>query len=267
MNELPAALRISTQVTASAVLAFLLLPILAVVPASLNRTSIIYLPPHDLSLRWYGAFLLDPAWRSALLVSVEVAVVATIVSVTLGTTAALGLRTLPSQWRPHLTGIVLAPMVVPTIVSAVAIYRSALDVHLADSFLGLSLSHALLGLPLVYINVVIALRTVDEVWLRAAYGLGADQWTAFRTIILPNIMPGMLGGAVFAFMTSFDEVVLAIFMAGEQTKTLPIRLWESIRLDFSPMLAVVSTFVLLVAMALLVLAAFFWRRPEREDFA
>jgi putative spermidine/putrescine transport system permease protein len=252
MRGLPIGLRVLAHASAGVVLAFLMLPILAVLPASLNDASFISLPPEAVSLRWYRVFFADPEWRAALVTSVEMAVVVTIVSLVLGTTVALGLERLPDRLRTAITGLFLAPLIVPSIVSAVAIYRSALDVGLSGTFVGLSLGHVVLALPFVLINVGISLRSVDRFWLRAAAGLGANQWTVFRTIVLPHIVPGLFGGAVFAFITSFDEVVMTIFMAGPRTTTLPVKLWETIRLEFTPVVAVAATLVVLLGFILLV---------------
>jgi putative spermidine/putrescine transport system permease protein len=145
-------------------------------------------------------------------------------------------------------------MIVPVIVSAVAIYRTALDIGLNGTRIGMALSHAALALPFVVINIGISLRGVDSRWLQAAAGLGATPWTIFRTITLPNIVPGLVGGGVFAFITSFDEVVIAVFMAGYGAKTLPVKIWESIRLEFTPVVAVAATLMILLAGILFILA-------------
>lgn len=250
MTGQPLWLRTLAQGSAAIVLAFLVLPIIAVLPASVNKASFIFLPPRAYSMRWYEQFFLDMEWRSALVNSLQVAVIATIVAVVLGTISAIGLRRIKGRWHSLLIGLFLAPMIVPVIVSAVAIYRSALDVGLAGTVLGLGLSHAILALPFVVINVGIALRAVDDNWTRAAAGLGAGPWTIFRTVTLPNITPGLVGGAVFSFITSFDEVVIAVFMAGYANKTLPVKIWESIRLEYTPVVAVAATLMILLALVL-----------------
>jgi putative spermidine/putrescine transport system permease protein len=247
VSQLPIALRIAAYVGANAVIAFLILPILAVIPASFNQASFISLPPAAWSLRWYDAFLADPEWRASLAFSLQVAVLAMLVAVLLGTPAAIGLERLSRRLRPLLSGLFIAPMIVPVIVTAVAVYRTALDVNLNGTIAGLALSHAALGLPFVVINVGIALNAVDPSWLKAAAGLGASPWRIFRTVMLPNILSGVVGGAVFAFITSFDEVVVAIFMAGYGAKTLPVKIWESIRLEFTPTVAVAASFMILLA--------------------
>jgi putative spermidine/putrescine transport system permease protein len=251
---LPTPLRWSTTIGANLVIAFLVLPILAVIPASFNLASFISLPPAAWSWRWYGAFFADPEWRSSLWVSLQVACLATVAAVALGLPASIGLRRVSAGLRPVLTALFLAPMIVPVIVSAVAIYRTALDVGVNGTRIGMALSHAALALPFVIINIGVSLRAVDQRWLQAASGLGAGSWMVFRTVTLPNILPGLVGGAVFAFVSSFDEVVVAVFMAGYGAKTLPVKIWESIRLEFTPVVAVAATFMILLAAAFFLIA-------------
>jgi putative spermidine/putrescine transport system permease protein len=159
------------------------------------------------------------------------------------------LRRLPDRLRHVLLALVVAPLIVPVIVTAVADYRSALDVQLNSTFAGLVLAHVVLALPYVVINVGIALGAVDEDCLRAAAGLGADAWTVFRSVTLPIILPGVVGGAIFAFVASFDEFTVALFMTGPQTRTLPVVIWDFIRFELTPVVAVAAT--LLIGSALL----------------
>jgi putative spermidine/putrescine transport system permease protein len=194
--------------------------------------------------------------------SLQVAVLATAICVVLGTLAALGLERLGRRWRTLLAGVFMAPMIVPVIITGVALYRSAIELQMSGTTLAVALGHAVLALPLVVINVGISLRAVDPSWLRAATGLGAGPWTVFRTITLPNILPGLVGGAVFSFLTSFDEVVVAIFLAGNQGKTLPVKMWEAIRIDLTPESAVAATMMILLAVALFVLARLVTRRRK-----
>ena len=263
MSKLPLAIRIVANGTCSVVLAFLVLPILAVVPASVNKASFIHLPPRAYSDVWFGRFLADTEWRSSLLHSLEVAALATVMALVLGTLAAIGLRRVGGRLRTGLTALFLAPMIVPVIVTAVAFYRSALDFGLNGTIFGMSLGHMMLALPFVVINVGISLRAVQTDWIRAAAGLGADPWTIFRTVTLPNIVPGIVGGAVFSFVTSFDEVVVSVFMAGYANKTLPVKIWESIRLEFTPVVAVAATVMIALALALFALAQ--WLSPQTRE--
>lgn len=242
--------RMLLHACATLVLAFLMLPILAVIPASLSEARFIRLPPEAYTADWYGEFLTEREWRSAFFVSFKVALAVTLLSVLLGTATALGLRRIPDGPRAVLLALFLAPLIVPVIVIAVAVYRTSLDVQLNSTFLGIVLSHTLIALPFVIINVGISLRSVEQDWLKAAEGLGASAITAFRTITLPNILPGMLGGAIFAFITSFDEITISLFVTGAQTKTLPVKIWEHISFEFTPVVAVAATLLLLLALLL-----------------
>ncbi|WP_205911772.1 ABC transporter permease [Rhodobacter sp. SGA-6-6] len=260
MNRLPLPWRIAANMATAAVLAFLVAPILAVIPASFNKASFIYLPPKEWSALWYGRFFDDAEWLRALMNSLKLATLATLVAVPLGTLAAIGLSRAGRGLALASSALFLAPMVVPIVVVSVAIYRSALDVSMNGTLLALTLSHAVLALPFVVINVGISLRAVNPAWPLAAAGLGAGPWRIFRTITLPVILPGIAGGAVFSFMTSFDEAVLTIFLADHSTKTLPVKLWETVRLEFTPVLAVAAVVMIGLSVALFVLAQALARR-------
>lgn len=250
MNTLPLGWRIAAHVLTMAALAFLVAPILAIIPASFNKASFIRLPPQAWSPVWYARFFSEPEWLRALLNSLKFAVLCTLIAVPAGTLAAFALARAAPWLRVAATGLLMAPMVVPEVVAAVGIYRSALDFSVNGTVLAVALSHAVMALPFVVINVAISLRAVDPAWPLAAAGLGAGPWRVFRTVTLPNIIPGVAGGAVFAFMTSFDETVLTIFLSDYQTKTLPVKLWETVRLEFTPILAVATTLMIALSVIL-----------------
>ncbi len=254
----------AAQVLGAIVLAFLVLPILAVVPASFNQSSFIKIPPTAWSTRWYDALLRDAGWTSAIITSVEIAFLATLIAVVIGTAAALGLERLAPRWRNLLTGLVLAPMIVPVIMIAIALYYAMRRMGLHGTIVALALGHAMLCLPFVVLNVGVSLARLDPSLLRAAEGLGATPARVFRTVTLPAIRPGLAAGAAFAFITSFDEVVLSIFLASAGTKTLPVKLWEQIRVEFTPVAAAGSAVILLVTVLLfLVLQAIAARSTRR----
>ncbi|MDA8578617.1 ABC transporter permease [Rhodobacteraceae bacterium] len=240
------------HVIVAVLLAFLVVPILAVIPSAFSEASYLRMPPENYSTRWFTEFFADKQWSRSLMTSLRIAVLSTIVSVVLGTLAAVGLQKLPAKVALLLNGLFLAPMIVPVIVTAVALYFAGQRVGLVGTELGMVLGHSLLCIPFVVINVGISLRSIDPSWLRAAEGLGASGPVAFRTVTLPNILPGLLGGGVFAFITSFDEVIISIFLSGYATKTLPVKMWEEIRLEFTPVVAVGA--VLMIALTLLPLA-------------
>lgn len=234
------------------VLAFLLLPILAVVPASLNGQSFIKIPPASYSIRWYQAFYADSGWVSSIINSAKVAALACLFTVVIGTMVAIAVDRLGPRMRMAVMGLVMAPIIVPTIMTSIALYYVSRQVGLYGTVPGLALGHSLLCLPFVVINVGVSLARLDQNLLRAAAGLGAGNWHVFRTVTLPAIKPGLAGGAAFAFVTSFDEVVISIFIAGYGAKTLPVKLWEQIRVEFTPVSAAGSTVILLLTVVLFV---------------
>lgn len=240
------------QVLGAVVLAFLLLPVFAVVPASVNDASFIRIPPETLSWRWYERFWADRGWMASLTNSAKVATIATIFAVVIGTLAAIGIERLPRQARTVALGLVLSPIIVPVIMISVALYYVTRSLGLYGTMLGLALSHAILCLPFVVINVGVSLQRLDPNLVRAAEGLGAGPGRVFRTVTLPAIVPGLAGGGAFAFVTSFDEVVISIFIAGIGAKTLPVKLWEQIRIEFTPVAAVGSTLILVLTIVLFV---------------
>jgi putative spermidine/putrescine transport system permease protein len=252
--------RLALSAFAALVGAFLVLPIFAVIPAAFNASSFIRLPPDAWSGRWWGTFFADPTWRRALVTSLQVATLAAALSVVLGTAAALGIARL-GGWRRQLAlATFVGPVIVPVIVLAVALYSLARSAGLVGTIATLAIAHTMLALPYVALNVGVSLAALDPRLGLAATGLSASPWRVFRTVTLPLIMPGVLGGGVFAFVTSFDEVVLSIFLAGPQAKTLPVRIWEEIRVEYTPVVAVAATIMIALAVAAVAASRMIQRR-------
>lgn len=246
-----------------ATMGFLILPILVVVPSSFNEQSFIRLPPTSYSMRWYSSFIADPEWMTAAFNSLRIGVVASFFSVVIGTAAALGISRLNPRLRKLAFALFLAPLIVPTIMIAISLYQVMRTIGLYGTTVGLALTHAVICLPFVILNVGVSLQSFDPALMRAAEGLGAGPWFAFRTVLLPALVPGLVAGAIFAFATSFEDVVLALFMAGAGTKTLPVKLWEVIQLEITPASAVASTLILGVTLVLFAGAQVVRRRQPR----
>jgi putative spermidine/putrescine transport system permease protein len=227
--------------------ALIVVPVLAVAPLAFSEQSFLQLPPRDWSLRWWGAFFADASWLHALSTSLEVAGLSCILSVAAGTSAALGLPRLGPRMRTLASALFLGPLVAPVIVLAIGLYALARSFGLVGSTLGLVLAHTMLALPYVVLNVGVSVAALDPCLALAASGLGGGPWRVFRTVTLPSILPGMLGGGVFAFVTSFDEVVLAVFLTGPSVKTLPVRIWEEVRVEYTPVVAVAATIMIILA--------------------
>jgi putative spermidine/putrescine transport system permease protein len=240
--------RLVSNAFAGLVAAFFVLPIFAIVPAAFNRASFIRIPPDEWSLRWWGTFFADPSWRRALENSLTVAVLSALLAVVVGVSAALGVARLRRGMRTFMTGLFLGPAIVPVIVLAVSLYGVVRSLGLLGTTTGLVLAHAMLALPYVTLNTSVSLAALDPKLELAAAGLGAGPLRIFRTVTLPQIAPGIFGGAIFSFVTSFDEVVLSIFLTSPSMKTLPVRMWEDIRVEYVPTVAVAATIMIIIAL-------------------
>ncbi|MEV7009843.1 ABC transporter permease [Streptosporangium sp. NPDC051022] len=224
----------------------LVAPTLIVVPLSFAGRASFAFPPKGWSLRWYQNIWQSPEWRDALLTSFQVGLLVTVVATLVGTAAAVGLHRRGGRLSAVLTGLLLAPMVVPGIVAAVAIYGVFLRWRLTGNLLGFVLAHCVLAIPFVLVAVSASLRGSDPVLLRAAASMGAGPLRAFWRVTLPSILPGVASGALFAFTTSFDEVVAASFLQSPRIRTLPVEMFVSVTNQVDPTIAAVSTVVLTI---------------------
>jgi len=233
---------------------YLLLPVLLIIPMSFGESSFLTFPPQGFSLDWYQALIDDPAWLRSAMSSFSVAIGSAVLAVVLGTLASLALVRGRIPFRGPILGVLLAPLIVPYVIVGLAIYIAFLRVGLTETPLGFILVHTCLGVPYVMINVVSGLSTVDRRLEMASLNLGASPVSTFFRITLPAIAPNMLAGGLFAFITSWDEVVVAIFLSGPDMTTLPVKMWSGIRVQIDPTLAAVSTLVLMVIIATFVLS-------------
>ena len=238
-----------------AICAYLILPTLAVVPVSFTRTDFIIFPPRGFSLQWYDVFFNHPSWRNATLISIAVATAAAICSTVIGTLAAFGLNRLTGPMARGVIWLLLLPMLVPSIVLAVAFFSGLARLGIVGTKVGLVVAHTIIALPFVVINVSASIQKLDWRMVSAARSLGAHPLTAFRKVALPAVLPGILAGAVFAFLTSFDEVVVALFISGVDAVTLPVQMWNGIRFEISPAVAASSSILLLLSIVFLSIGA------------
>lgn len=234
------------------VLAFLIAPVLAIIPLSFNAGSYFSYPMTGFSLRWYEKALLNPDWQRAFLNSLGIGAMATLIATVLGTLAALGLSRSSFPWRSVIMPLLISPMIIPVVVVAVGFYMVFAPLGLTDSYAGVVLAHAALGTPFVVITVTASLLSFDRNLVRAAAGLGAPPWTAFRRVTLPLISPAVATGAIFAFATSFDEVVVILFIGGPAQRTVPRQMWSGIREAIDPSILAVATLLTIFAIALFV---------------
>jgi len=277
---------------------FLILPILIIIPLSFNAEpyfsfteGMMALDPDAYSLRWYKDIVRfgmtapdgvegwwtdmwnNATWIRAVRNSFFLAIVSTLLATTFGTLAALGLSRPEMPFRSAITSLLISPMIVPLVITATGMFFfyggtmqgiiPGYDKGLANTYLGLTLAHATLGVPFVIITVTATLSGFDRSLIRASQGLGANGWTTFRKVIMPLITPGMISGALFAFITSLDEVVAVIFLADVDQRTIPRQMFSGLREQISPTILAVATILVLMSVALLTTVELLRRRSER----
>lgn len=236
---------------------FLLLPSAVVVAMSFSAGKLLTFPPQGFSLEWYGNFFASRTWSGSTLNSLQVALLATLGATLLGTLAAVGLVRGRPRGRGLLRAILLSPMIVPILVSALGFYISV-QVTGLDAFTSLVLAHIVLATPFVLLTVSASLYGLSPQYELAAYTLGAGRGYTFLHVTLPLILPGVGVGALFAFVTSWDEIVAALFLSSPRLRTLPVTMWEQARHSVDPTIAAASS--LLTLATLLVLLAVLARR-------
>jgi putative spermidine/putrescine transport system permease protein len=245
------------------VLFFLLAPILAIVPLSFSSGNFLTYPLPGLSLRWYEELLTSEKWLPALRNSLVVGLSATVLATGLGTLASIGLTRARFPMKPVVMGLLLSPMIVPVVITAIGVYFAFAPLGLTNTYLGLILVHTALGAPFVVITVSATLAQFDTSLSRAAASLGAPPLVVFRRVMLPIIAPGVASGALFAFATSFDEVVVALMIAGPEQRTLPREMFIGIRESINPTITAVATVLIATSVVLLLCLEMLRRRSER----
>jgi len=244
------------------IIGFLLLPIIVIIPLSFSNSSFLAYPIEGWSLHWYREMWNAPEWGHATRNSFIVAPAATLLATVLGTLAAMGLARNQFLGKNLLAALLIAPMVVPIVVVGVSSYLYFAKWGLNDSYTGLILVHAALGAPFVVTTVLATLQSFNLNLVKASLSLGASPLTTFFRVTLPVIAPGVISGALFAFATSFDEVVVTLFLAGPEQVTLPRQMFTGIRENISPTIAAVATLLILFTTALMMTLE--WLRGRRK---
>jgi putative spermidine/putrescine transport system permease protein len=242
---------------------FLILPIFIVIPISFSSAKFLQFPPPGWSLQWYQAFFSSQAWMNALKTSATIAVPTTVLATFLGTAAALALLRGKFPGAGVLNAVIMAPLIVPVIIAACGIFAVFRVWGLIGTVSGLILAHTALAIPFVVVTVSASLRTVDRRLEQAARGLGAPPLVAFRRITLPLILPGVLSGALFAFVTSLDEVIVSLFISTAQVRPLAVQMWSDVRGAIDPTIAAVSTLLFAFSLIVLLLVSLL-RGPQRS---
>lgn len=245
------------------ILLFLIAPVFVIIPLSFSSGSFLTYPLPGFSFRWYEEIFSAGPWMDSLKNSLIVAPLATLLAMTFGTLAAVGLNRADFPGKGLILALLISPMVVPLVIVAVGMYFFFAQVGLLNSYTGLVLAHTVLGVPFVVITVNATLQGFDFNQMRAGASLGANPVRVFFTVVLPQIVPGMVSGGLFAFATSFDEVVVALFIASPTERTLPIQMFSGIRENISPAIAAMATILILLSTLLLITMEFLRRRSER----
>ncbi|MBU2645995.1 ABC transporter permease [bacterium] len=251
-------------IVAGSAVFFLIVPILLLVVMSFGSAEIIEFPPSRFSFDQYRMFFAHPAWQSAVSNSLLVASLTAVVATVLGLMASLGLVWGKFKGKGFMNAFILSPMIVPLIVLGLAYYVSLVKLDLLGTRLGLIIAYTPLALPFTVLPISATLRGFDRRLEHAALNLGANRFQTFMKITLPIIRPGVLTGAIFAFMIAFDEVVIALFICGSDAITLPKKMWDVIRYEIEPMLPAISTLLLLLALVVLLLIGFLQNRLAKR---
>lgn len=239
---------------AALVLAFLVVPTLIVVPMSFSGSQYLEFPPREWSLRWYRNYFASPAWMQATLTSFQAGALTTLVATPLGTLAAYGLFASHLRAARFIYTVMLTPIIVPVILVAIGVFYVYVKLKLVNSLLGIVLAHSMLALPLVMLMVASALKSYDINQEMVARSLGASRARAFWSVTLPQIRFSVVSAALLSFLTSFDEVILALFIAGGDNSTLTRNMFNALRDQIDPTIAAISTLMIAVTTVLLMLS-------------
>lgn len=239
------------RVITSVLCLLLMLPIFIVMAASVNNDSYLSFPPDSFSLRWFESFFGDLRWRKALYTSLIIGFLTCLISTTIGFLGAYSFVRGHYRGKKLLLSIVLLPLIIPNIITAIALYFLSAPLGLVGSKLWISIGHSVIALPIVVLILISALQNVDERLELAAFGMGASRLTTFRTIVIPLALPGVVSAALFSFLTSFDELIIGLFLSGVLSETLQVRIWNSLLMEAEPIIAAVSTFLIFSTIVIL----------------
>lgn len=225
---------------------FLLAPTLIIIPMSFSSGRTLKFPPPGYSIRWYENLFTSPLWTDAAVSSIQIGVLTAILATFLGTIAALGITRGEFPAKNLVQSIVLSPLIIPLVIVAIGMFSVFVRWQIAGSLMALVVAHTVLAIPFVVVNVMASLRTLDRNLELAAANLGAGPIRAFRYVTLPLIAPGVMAGALFAFITSWDEIVVAIFLTSPILRTLPVVMWGQIRTEVDPTIAAAATILTVI---------------------
>jgi putative spermidine/putrescine transport system permease protein len=250
---------------AAAVMLFLIVPTLIVIPMSFSASQYLEFPPRQWSLRWYQNYLDSPAWMQATATSFKAGFLTMLLATPLGTVAAYGLFVSRLRWAGFVSALLVTPIIVPVILVGIGVFYAYVQIKLVNTLTGIVLAHSVLAIPLVVMIVTSALKSYDMNQEMAARSLGASRPRAFLSVTLPQIRFAVVTGAILSFLTSFDEVIVAMFVSGGANSTLTRNMFNALRDQIDPTIAAISTIMILVTSGLLALSQIFGRdRNERS---
>lgn len=253
------------RVWVAVVAAVLLAPTLVVIPMSFSASETFQFPPHKWSWRWYEEFFSSPKWTDSLLTSVQVGLMVAVIATVLGVAAAFGLDRTRWRARGAVRSAMMAPMIVPGIVVAIAIYGVFLRWQLNGTLLGFVLAHTVLAVPFVVTSMQTSLAGYDRTMETASASLGAGWVTTFLRVTLPQVLPGIGSGLVFAFVTSLDEVVIALFLQTPDIRTMPVQMYDSITAEIDPTIGAASSLIMVATTVVLLVPLLVRRAPRRSQ--
>jgi putative spermidine/putrescine transport system permease protein len=254
--------RIVLTTVSALVLAFLVAPVVIIVVISFSNSELLTFPPPAYSLRWYSKLFSDPGWRHSFAISLKVAFLTVALSALIGLPASFALVRGKFKGKDFVYAILLSPMIVPTIITAIALYFFFARMNATGSVVAMALGHTVLALPTVVIIMGATLQGFDQRLEQAAFNLGASRLYALRRITLPLIAAGVLSAMLFAFLTSFDDLLIPLFLSGMLNETLSVKMWNGLRYSADPLIAAVSSFLIWVTAVVLISTSLLKRRKR-----
>lgn len=256
--------RLWLYITGTAVLIFLVVPTIIVIPMSLSASQFLEFPPQHWSFRWYANYVGSPAWMQATATSLKVAALTSLVATTFGTMAAYGLTVSAFRWARLVLMLLLTPIMVPVILVAIGVFYMYVKISLLNTLTGLVLADSMLAMPLVLLVVTSALRSYDMSQEMVARSLGASRPKAFVMVTLPQIRFAVMTAAILSFLTGFDEVVIALFVSGGRNATLTRDMFNALRDQIDPTITAISTVMIAITSLLLACTQLLGQRPRRS---
>lgn len=251
------------RVFAWCAIVFLLAPIPIIILVSFSSAQYLTFPPPGLSLQWYERFLGSSQWLESIWVSLQVAVFSAILTMVLATMAAIPMVRAEFSRKSIIYGVLLAPMIIPVIITAIALYFVFSQAGLTGTVLAITIGHTIVVLPIAFVVLSSTLQGLDPRLERAAISLGASPLVAFYRITFPLLMPAILSAGLFSFLTSFDELIIPLFLGGPTTQTLAVRIWNSVVMEIEPTISAVAVFLIGMTIIVMCLAAVFTRAVQR----